>query len=156
MRGLTLRLFLVSVDALGNQNFVEPVICHLQYKAPVDHTVPRFEPSMADVAMVQVLQSLITVFGTLVSDKNVMKLERKLRSFELVSPTRIRSINREDLNIQSRRTSSLLSNSSKLPLLQCSVTTPKIPQSKNRPRNRLIFSCLMSLSWWEDVQTQRL
>ena len=64
--------------------------------------------------------------------------------------TRIRSINKDDLNIQSRRTSSLRSRSSKLPLEQCSVTTPKIPESKNSPRNRLMFSCLMSLSWVEE------
>lgn len=77
MHELTLRLFLVSVDALGNQNFIEPVICHLQYKAPVYHTVTRFEPSVADVTIVQVLQSLITVCGTCVSHKNVIEFELK-------------------------------------------------------------------------------
>lgn len=61
--------------------------------------------------------------------------------------TLIRSIKRDDLNIQSRRTSSFMSRSSKLPLVQCSVTMPNIPESKNKPRNKLMFSCLMSRSW---------
>lgn len=64
MRELTLGLFVISDNALGNQNFIEAIICHLQYKAPVYHTVTGFEPSVDDVTIVQVLHSLITVCGT--------------------------------------------------------------------------------------------
>ncbi len=63
MDELTLWFFLVSVNVLGNQNFIEAIICHLQYKAPVYHTVTGFEPSVDDVTIVQVLNSLITVCG---------------------------------------------------------------------------------------------
>lgn len=63
--------------------------------------------------------------------------------------TLIRSRRREDLNIQSSLISSLLSRSSRLPLVQCSVTMPNMPVSKNRPRNRFRFSWRMSLSYKE-------
>lgn len=60
--------------------------------------------------------------------------------------TLIRSRRREDLNIQSSLISSLLSRSSRLPLVQCSVTMPNMPLSRNRPRNKFRFSWRMSLS----------
>lgn len=77
MHELTLRLFLINVNVLGNQNFIEPIVCHLQHKAPIYHTVTGFEPSMDDVMIMQVLHCLVTDGGTCVNDKKLIKLEMK-------------------------------------------------------------------------------
>lgn len=58
MHQLTFRLFLFSVNVLDNQNFIEPIVSHFQHKPPVYHTVAGFQPSVDDVAMVQVLHTL--------------------------------------------------------------------------------------------------
>ncbi len=76
----------------------------------------------------------------------VLLIPSSMHSFHPKFLTLIRSRRREDLNIQSSLISSLLSRSSRLPLVQCSVTMPNMPVSKNRPRNRFRFSCRMSLS----------
>lgn len=55
---LTHRLFFICVHTLGNQNFIEPVIGHLQHEAAIHHTVPGFEPPVDDVPIVQVLHPL--------------------------------------------------------------------------------------------------
>lgn len=65
---LTFWPFVITVNALGDQNLIEPIICHLQYKAPVYHTVTGFEASVYDAAVVQVLHSLMTVWGKRLSN----------------------------------------------------------------------------------------
>ena len=56
---LTLIIFLFSVKALGNHNFIVAIICHLQYEATVYQTVSGFESSVDDVMIVEVLHRLI-------------------------------------------------------------------------------------------------
>lgn len=60
VHALTLWLF-IFVNILDNPNLVEPVICHLQHKTPIYHTVTGFESTVDDIAMVQVLHTLMTV-----------------------------------------------------------------------------------------------
>lgn len=60
---LTFRLFLFCVNALGNQDFIVSIIRHLQHKAPIYHTVTGFEPTVDDVTVVQVLNSLMRDCG---------------------------------------------------------------------------------------------
>lgn len=141
---LTLGFFFIHVHTLTNQNAIEAIICHLQHEAAVYHTVPGFEPSVDDITIVQVLHPLTNQFTKCILMQITPVIQARPGAF--ASLTRIRSINRDDLNIQSSRTFSLLSRSSRLPLLQCSVTTPKMPESKNSPSNKLMFSCLISLS----------
>lgn len=59
---LTLRFVFICAHTLSNHNFTEPVICHLQHKAAIDHTVPGFEPPVDDIAVVQVLHPLTNQF----------------------------------------------------------------------------------------------
>lgn len=60
VHALTLWLF-ICVNILGNPNIIEPVICHLQHKTPIYHTVTGFESTVDDITMVQVLHTLMTV-----------------------------------------------------------------------------------------------
>lgn len=69
--------------------------------------------------------------------------------------TLIRSIRREDLNIQSSFISSFLSRSSRLPREQYSVTMAKMPQSEKKPRNRFTFSWRKSFIWNKTVNHRR-
>lgn len=55
---LTLRFFFICAHTLSNQKFIEPIICHLQHEAAIDHTVSGFEPPVDDIAVVQVLHPL--------------------------------------------------------------------------------------------------
>lgn len=60
VHALTLWLF-ICVNILGNPNLIKPVVCHLQHKTPIYHTVTRFESTVDDITMVQVLHTLMTV-----------------------------------------------------------------------------------------------
>ncbi|TNN72479.1 hypothetical protein EYF80_017255 [Liparis tanakae] len=73
------------VNALGDQNSIEPVICHFQYKAPVYHTVAGFEPSVDDVTIVQILHAAPgAVFGHNGKDPRVV--EQSQEQIEVLVP----------------------------------------------------------------------
>lgn len=164
----TLWFVVLQDDVLTVDDFIEAIICNLQDKPAIYHAVSWLQASMNNPTIMQALHSLREKWHEMyekmdagdIFDRSLLYMQPVILYhifihifilIELSFPslqflTLIRSRRREDLNIQSSLISSLLRRSSRLPLVQCSVTMPNMPVSRNRPRNKFRFSWRMSLS----------
>lgn len=71
----TLGFFLIHVNALADQNFIEPVVSDLQHKSPVHHAVAGLEPSVDDVTVVQIFHPLRTSSAKCVTAEAMTEVE---------------------------------------------------------------------------------
>lgn len=100
---------------------------------------------MRQPSQMKILHPLKRSIGLCGSPAEVAAVILALLAFS--SSTLMRSMSREDLNIQSSLMLPSASRSARLPRGQCSTTRAKIPESKNRPRYRFMFSCRISRNW---------